>query len=110
MLQLSGHKDYFVGTREGFPTLETVIGQLQAGKYKQVTLLPFMFVLIKSNENRVSASWREGLEKAGFKVSLEAKGLSDYEAIRRLLVEHIQFAFAYKRISVNERKEMFGRF
>ncbi len=69
-----------------------------------------MFVLIKSNENRVSASWQEGLEKAGFKVSLEAKGLSDYEAIRRLLVEHIQFAFAYKRISVNERKEMFGRF
>ena len=110
MLHLSGHKDYFVGTREGFPTLETVIGQLQAGKYKQVTLLPFMFVLIKSNENRVSASWREGLEKAGFKVSLEAKGLSDYEAIRRLLVEHLQFAFAYKRISVNERKEMFGRF
>ena len=110
MLQLSGHKDYFVGTREGFPTLETVIGQLQAGKYKQVTLLPFMFVLIKSNENRVSASWRKGLEKAGFKVSLEAKGLSDYEAIRRLLVEHLQFAFAYKRISVNERKEMFGRF
>ena len=110
MLQLFGHKDYFVGTREGFPTLETVIGQLQAGKYKQVTLLSFMFVLIKSNENRVSASWREGLEKAGFKVSLEAKGLSDYEAIRRLLVEHLQFAFAYKRISVNERKEMFGRF
>lgn len=110
MLQLSGHKDYFVGTREGFPTLETVVGQLQTGQYKQVTLFPFMFVLIKSNENRVSASWREGLEKAGFKVGLEAKGLSDYEAIRRLLVEHIQFALAYKRISVAERKEMFGRF
>ncbi len=110
MLQVSGHEDYFVGTREGFPTLETVVGQLQTGQYKQVTLLPFMFVLIKSNENRVSASWREGLEKAGFKVGLEAKGLSDYEAIRRLLVEHIQFALAYKRISVNERKEMFGRF
>lgn len=110
MLQVSGHEDYFVGTREGFPTLETVNGQLKAGKYKQVTLLPFMFVLIKSSENRVSASWREGLEKAGFKVGLEAKGLSDYEAIRRLLVEHIQFAFAYKRITVAERKEMFGRF
>lgn len=110
MLQVSGNEDYFVGTREGFPTLETVVGQLKAGKYKQVTLLPFMFVLIKSNENRVSASWREGLEKAGFKVGLEAKGLSDYEAIRRLLVEHIQFALAYKRISVAERKEMFGRF
>lgn len=110
MLQVSGHEDYFVGTREGFPTLETVVGQLKAGKYKQVTLLPFMFVLIKSSENRVSASWREGLEKAGFKVGLEAKGLSDYEAIRRLLVEHIQFAFAYKRITVAERKEMFGRF
>ena len=72
MLQVSGHKDYFVGTREGFPTLETVIGQLKAGKYKQVTLLPFMFVLIKSSENRVSASWREGLEKAGFKVGLDS--------------------------------------
>lgn len=110
MLQVSGHEDYFVGTREGFPTLETVIGQLKAGKYKQVTLLPFMFVLIKSNENRVSASWREGLEKAGFKVDLGAKGLSEYEAIHRLLVEHIQFALAYKRITVAERKEMFGRF
>lgn len=110
MCQLDGHPDYLVGTREGFPTLETVVGQLRRGGYRQVTLVPFMFVLIKSGENRVSAAWREGLEKAGFQVGLYAKGLGDYAAVRRLIIDHIRDAFAYRRITVAERKEMFGRF
>ena len=110
MCQLSGHPDYMIGTREGFPTLETVIGQLRQGGYRQVTLIPFMFVLIKSKENRVATAWREGLEKAGLKVDLYAKGLGDYPAIRRLIIDHVRAAIAYRRVSVSERKEMFSRF
>lgn len=44
MLKAKGLANFHVGTIEGYPSFETMLAQLKAGKTKQVTLVPFMFV------------------------------------------------------------------
>lgn len=108
MFQTMGKKDYFTGTQEGFPTIQTVTEQLRKGGYKQVTLIPFMFVLIRDKDNAISKFWQEGLKKEGFSVTISPKGLGEYSGIRKLIVQHIRFAMQYKRVTVQERKKLYA--
>lgn len=109
LFQTEGMKDFFTGTREGFPTLETVITQLRKGKYKKVTLVPCMFVLINEEQNEVSRYWKNELEKKGFQCGIYPKGLGEYPEIRSLIIQHIHFSFRYKRISVLEKKKLYAQ-
>lgn len=108
MFQMKGLKDYYAGTREGFPTIEDVGAQIRRDGRKRVRLIPFMFVLIRGEENTVADFWQKGLRKQGFDVSIYPKALGENPGIRALFIDHIRFAMKYKRASVFDRKKLYS--
>ena len=81
MFQTKGMKDYYTGTREGFPTIEDVGEQMRQAGHKRVELIPFMFVLIRGTENTVTDFWQKGLRQQGFDVDIYLKPLWQEEWI-----------------------------
>lgn len=93
-------KDYYTGTREGFPAIEDVGEQMRQAGHKRVQLIPFMFVLIRGTENTVTDFWQKGLRQQGFDVDIYLKPLGENPAIRSLFIDHIRFAMKYKRATI----------
>ena len=107
MFQTKGMKDYYTGTREGFPTIEAVGEQMRQAGHKRVQLIPFMFVLIRGTENTVTDFWQKGLRQQGFDVDIYLKPLGENPAIRSLFIDHIRFAMKYKRVTIFDRKKLY---
>jgi hypothetical protein len=107
MFQTKGMKDYYTGTREGFPTIEDVGEQMRQAGHKRVQLIPFMFVLIRGTENTVTDFWQKGLRQQGFDVDIYLKPLGENPAIRSLFIDHIRFAMKYKRATIFDRKKLY---
>ncbi len=82
----------YVGTVEGYPTLDHVITQLQLDHIKTVYLMPFMLVAgdhaINDMASDAEDSWKTCLIEKGFKVHIILKGLGENPYIQRLFVEH----------------------
>lgn len=82
----------FVGTVEGYPTLERVEQQLAAcPAIKKVLLAPFMLVAGDHARNDMAGdedSWKVQLEEKGYEVQCVLKGLGECPAIRDLFVQH----------------------
>ena len=107
MFQTKGMKDYYTGTREGFPAIEDVGEQMRQAGHKRVQLIPFMFVLIRGTENTVTDFWQKGLRQQGFDVDIYLKPLGENPAIRSLFIDHIRFAMKYKRATIFDRKKLY---
>ena len=87
----------FVGTVEGFPTLEDVLeAMLKEAKSKRVILKPFMVVAGDHAHNDMAGdepdSWKSVLEKHGFEVEPVFEGLGEKDSIARIIIEHIRDA------------------
>lgn len=63
MLKANGLSNFHVGTIEGYPSFETMLAQLKAGKAKQVTLVPFMFVAGDHAKNDIAEDWKKHSKK-----------------------------------------------
>ncbi len=91
------HK-YFVGTVEGFPTLEEAIPQLKKSGIKTVMLTPFMSVAGDHARNDMASdeedSWKSLLEKEGFKVEVVLKGLAEYSSVVNIWMEHLKAVYS----------------
>lgn len=90
--QKSDH--FFVGTVEGFPSLESIIPQLKQAGIKKAVLTPFMSVAgdharndMAGNEND---SWKSVLKKEDFEVECILKGLAEYDKVVDIWVEHLK--------------------
>ena len=70
MLKANGLSNFHVGTIEGYPSFETMLAQLKAGKAKQVTLVPFTFLAGDHAKNDIAEDWKEVLEKEGYTVNV----------------------------------------
>lgn len=92
----AGYVNDFVGTVEAEPTLDDVLGAVQAGAYTKVVLRPLMIVAGDHANNDMAGdeedSWKSAFEAAGYEVTCEVKGLGELEAIQQLLVAHAQAA------------------
>lgn len=108
MCKARGLKNFHMGTLEGYPTFETMLGQLKATKAKQVTLVPFMFVAGDHARNDIAGEWRELLEKEGFKVDVRMEGLGQIPAIQDIFIEHIRFMLHHKPIGIIEKKAAYA--
>ncbi|MDR1513775.1 MAG: sirohydrochlorin cobaltochelatase [Propionibacteriaceae bacterium] len=90
------HKNYFVGTVEGSPTLADVIAEAQAAQVEKVVLQPLMVVAGDHANNDMAGdeddSWKSEFTKAGFEVTTLLEGLGQNPAIQQLYVEHAQAA------------------
>ncbi|MDO4261118.1 MAG: sirohydrochlorin cobaltochelatase [Eubacteriales bacterium] len=90
-----GYRNVFLGTVEAYPSLDTLLRQVEALGVRKVTLAPFMVVAGDHAINDMSGdedSWRSRFEQAGFEVTCVLKGLGEYGGIRKLYVEHAKAA------------------
>ena len=93
-----GRANYFVGTAEAEPSLDTVLELVKAGSYEKVVLQPMMIVAGDHANNDMAGddedTWKTAFEGAGYQVECVLKGLGEYEAIQQLLVDHVKDAVA----------------
>ncbi len=85
----------FIGTVEGYPSLEDVVTMLKThAKYKKIVLKPFMIVAGDHANNDMagddSDSWKNVIKKAGFKVYPIIEGLGSNDKFADIFVEHIK--------------------
>lgn len=92
-----GLSNVFLYTVEGWPLLDTVIPQLKEKGIKKVRLVPFMLVAGDHAHNDMAGededSHKSVLERAGFAVTTDLRGLGEYAAIRRLFCERAREAW-----------------
>lgn len=87
-----GHDNFFVGTVEAWPDIDTIISEVKKTKLKKLYLIPFMMVAGDHANNDMAGdddSWASRLESEGYQVECILEGLGENEAIRKLLVEHL---------------------
>lgn len=93
MLHDAGWRRAFVGTVEGYPTLEEVLRRLdEQPRVGRVRLYPLMLVAGDHANNDMAgedpSSWKSRLEGAGYVVSCALAGLGEYPGIRRIFAAH----------------------
>ena len=93
MMHTSGYENVFVGTVEGFPSIDEVLAKLSAYGAKKVVLRPFMVVAGDHANNDMAGdeedSWKSILTEAGFEVECVLEGLGQNAAIRDIYVDHV---------------------
>ena len=104
MLKAYGLSNFHVGTIEGYPSFETMLAQLKAGKAKQVTLVPFMFVAGDHAKNDIAEDWKEALEKEGYTVNVRIEGLGQVPEIQEIFINHIRFMLKHRMLNIMEKK------
>lgn len=95
-LRLSGRSNAYVGTVEGWPTIDEVIGELKAAGEKDVLLAPLMLVAGDHACNDMAGdgpdSWKSKLEAEGFRVRCHMEGLGELPGVRELYCRHLREA------------------
>lgn len=83
----------FVGTVEGYPTLDDVVEQLKKESYDKVVLMPLMLVAGDHAQNDMAGdeedSWNRVLSNEGYEVQTRLKGLGEYPHIQDMYVKHL---------------------
>lgn len=96
MMHAAGYENAFVGTVEGFPTLEVVQSQVAAYGAKKIILQPLMVVSGDHATNDMAGdeedSWKTILTDAGYEVECVMEGLGQNAAIRSIYVDHVRAA------------------
>lgn len=103
MLKDLGHPNFFMGTVESYPDLDTLIRQVARTNAKKVHLAPFMLVA-GDHANRDMAgsepdSWKSLFEAAGYEVECHLRGLGEYKAIQDIYLEHLRTAMEAQSLS-----------
>lgn len=109
VMKAQGHKNYHVGTIEGYPTMDDIIRELETNGAKEVTLVPFMFVAGDHAKNDIAGDWKEALEKKGYKVNVILEGLGQNAAIQDLFIQHAKFAATHKREDIIVKKKKYEK-
>ncbi len=97
-------RDWYVGTTGGYPSLESLIRQLKHQKVKKVHIIPFIFTANAQATNEMVHEWAQHLQKAGYKVTSEARCLADVDAIMGIFERHIRHAEKFRRLTAKEQK------
>ena len=108
MLKAGGLTNFHVGTIEGYPTFDTMLAQLKAGKAKRVTLIPFMFVAGDHAKNDIAGEWKEMLEKEGFTVRAQLEGLGQIPEIQEIFIDHIRFGLKHRMLDIMTKKAAYA--
>ena len=91
-----GADNYYIGTVEAEPSLETVMAALAEKGYKKVVLRDMMVVCGDHANNDMAGdeadSWKSILTAAGYDVACVLEGLGQVPEIQQIYVEHAQEA------------------
>ena len=108
MLKDKGFSQMHIGTIEGYPSFETVLRRLKSDQNNQVTLVPFMFVAGDHAVNDIDTEWKSALEKEGFRVNTNLRGLGEIPMIQDQFIEHARFACNYKMVKILDKKKRYA--
>jgi sirohydrochlorin cobaltochelatase len=90
------HRNVFLGTIEGFSGLAGLLPELKGSGARVVRLLPFLLVAGGHAENDIfgcsPASWKSVLEREGYEVIADRRGLGERAEIVSLFLEHTRNA------------------
>jgi sirohydrochlorin cobaltochelatase len=90
------HGSVFLGTIDGYHGIDGLLAELRVSGAKVVRLLPFLLVAGGHAENDIfgtgSSSWKSILEKEGYEVMADRRGLGDREEAVSLFLEHTRNA------------------
>lgn len=93
---VAGRSNICVGTVEFEPGIAPVLAKVADRKPRQVFLQPLLIVAGDHANNDMAGddddSWKNQIGKLGPEVTCIVKGLGEYEAIRRMYVEHAKKA------------------
>lgn len=94
MLNENEMKNVYVGTVEGYPTLDNIIPKLKSACINKVTLMPFMLAAGDHANNDMAGndknSWKSILQSNGFKVETYIHGLGENEKFQDIYVQHVK--------------------
>ena len=86
------HRNVFLGTIEGFSGLAELLPELKGSGVRVVRLLPFLLVAGGHAENDIfgqsHSSWKSALEREGYEVVVDWRGLCQSPEIVSLFLEH----------------------
>ena len=92
----AGHANIYVGTVEFEPGIEPVLAKVQEKKPAKVFLQPLLIVAGDHANNDMAGdeddSWKNQIGKLGPEVECIVKGLGEFEAIRKMYVDHAKKA------------------
>ena len=96
LLTADGYENYFIGTVEAEPSLDTILEMVKAGEYEKVVLEPLMVVCGDHANNDMAGddadSWKSVFESEGYEVECILRGLGENPNIRQIYVDHAQTA------------------
>lgn len=109
VLEDEGYENVFVGTVNGYPTVETVIKRIKKRGLTEVTLIPLMLVAGKHALNDIAiekeGSWKSRLESEGIRVNIHMEGLGESEGFNELFINRIKDLKENRYIGVGETKK-----
>ena len=94
----------YVGTVEGFPSLDDVIAELKRDKIKKVILKPLMDVAGDHARNDMAgddpSSWKNVLRRNNIKVTCIIEGLGEKNSWAKIYIQHIKDAIKDNKIEI----------
>jgi sirohydrochlorin cobaltochelatase len=104
-----GINNVYIGTVEGYPTINNIIKTLKREEVREVTLMPLMIVAgDHCNHDMASEeedSWKSLLVDEGIKVNLYMHGIGENEKIKNIFVKHIEDAMIGSFENVGKTKK-----
>ncbi|MEK6265164.1 MAG: sirohydrochlorin cobaltochelatase [Clostridium sp.] len=89
-----GFSNVYLGTVEGYPTLQDVIRKIVEDKINEVTLVPLMIVAGDHAKNDMASdeedSWKTVLQNQGIKVNVYLHGLGEIPKFQEIYLDHIR--------------------
>ena len=89
-----GYENFFVGTVEAYPDLETVLKFVKTKKYKKAVLMPLLMVAGDHALNDMAGdeddSWVNIFNSNGVEARAVVKGIGEYAQVAEMYIEHIQ--------------------
>lgn len=94
-----GYDGVFVGTIEGYPSLDDTLARIKAdGRFSKAVLVPLLLVAGEHVHNDIAGdgpeSWKSRLAAAGIEARAAFRGLGAYPAIRSLYCAHLDAALS----------------
>lgn len=88
-----GYENVFVVCTKAYPSMTTLLKKLKKNGIQQVRLAPFMFVAGEHAKNDMAITYKNELEKNGFKVNqVILKGLGEFDDILNIFLDHLKIA------------------
>ncbi len=89
-----GYENFFVGTVEAYPDLETVLKFVKAKGYKKAVLMPLLMVAGDHALNDMAGddddSWVNIFNSNGVEARAVVKGIGEYAQVAEIYIEHIK--------------------